>query len=139
MKTYSSIKTFPSVNNSSQPQGRAAGQRSDASALTKYKPDLKSKQAGKVQERRWKQAAVHTDVEGVGDMSAIKLQSHQVAGLGIMSQPEGHAQDHTSCKLPQQEQTVASAKLFVVQEIHSTSIQTISMDIVFKYFSQVKK
>lgn len=57
---------------------------------------------------------IHTDVECAGDLSTIKLQSHQVARLGIMSQPEGHAQDHTSCKLQQQVQTVSSATVLAL-------------------------
>lgn len=52
---------------------------------------------------------IHTDVEGAGDLSSMKLQSHQAARLGIMSQPEGHAQDHASCELQQRVQTVSSA------------------------------
>lgn len=55
---------------------------------------------------------IHTDVERAGDLSSVKLQSHQVARLGIMSQPEGHAQDHTSCKL--QVQTVSSENFLAI-------------------------
>lgn len=35
----------------------------------------------------------HTDVEGVGGLSSIKFDLKEVAGLGVVSQPEGHTQD----------------------------------------------
>lgn len=42
---------------------------------------------------------IHTDVEGAGALGAIIFQIKQVAGLGIMSHPQGNAQDDTSCEL----------------------------------------
>lgn len=42
---------------------------------------------------------MHTYVEGAGSMGSIKFQFQQVARLRIMSQPQGDAQDYTTCKL----------------------------------------
>lgn len=42
---------------------------------------------------------IRTDVEGAGGSSPIQFKLHQAADLLVMSQPKGHTQDYTSCKL----------------------------------------
>lgn len=40
-----------------------------------------------------------TDVERAGGLGIFKLEVQQVAGLGVVSEPYGHAQDDPSSKL----------------------------------------
>ena len=52
-------------------------------------------------------------------MGSVKFQLQQVAGLGVMSQPQGHTQDHTSCKLQHKTQhIVSSVHLILFSTLH---------------------
>lgn len=70
---------------------------------------------------------IHTDVEGAGGMGSIKFKLQQVAGLGVVSQPQGHTQDYTSCKLQHTTQHILQFLQYILlYSLHCVIFRTLS-------------
>lgn len=64
---------------------------------------------------------IHTYVEGAGGMGSFKLKLQQGAGLRVMSQPQGHTEDYSSCKLQHTTHVILSVHLISTSTLHYTA------------------